>query len=73
MPQVHLADETLMAYADGELDDSVVAAVEAAMRNDPGVPSRITAFIRSRQLARRPRLPHVTSLFEGHKLNVCTT
>jgi len=52
MPQVHLADETLMAYADGELDDSVVAAVEAAMRNDPGVPSRITAFIRSRQLAR---------------------
>jgi hypothetical protein len=53
MNQVHLADEALMAYADGELDDSVVAAVEEAMRSDAGVPPRITAFIRSRQLARR--------------------
>jgi len=35
------ADETLMAYADGELDSEVRAAVEAAMAKDPEVAQRI--------------------------------
>ncbi len=30
-----ISDETLMAYADGELDAAARAAVESAMREDP--------------------------------------
>jgi hypothetical protein len=36
-----ISDETLMAYADGEADAAKIAAVEAAMREDPGVRARI--------------------------------
>jgi len=35
------SDETLMAYADGELDPQTAAAVETAMRSDPQIVQRI--------------------------------
>jgi hypothetical protein len=39
-----IADETLMAYADGELDASARAAVEAAMRADPEIARRVAQY-----------------------------
>jgi hypothetical protein len=36
-----ISDETLMAFADGELDDTARVAVEAAMRQDPRIAKRI--------------------------------
>jgi hypothetical protein len=38
---VTISDETLMAYADGELDAATRASVEAAMREDPEIGKRI--------------------------------
>ena len=46
-----ISDETLMAFADGELDEAARAAVEAAMREDPEVSKRI-----ARHRALRARL-----------------
>lgn len=42
------SDETLMAYADGELDAATRAAVEAAMRADPSIARRV-ARLRARR------------------------
>lgn len=39
-------DETLMAYADGELDASVAAQVERAMQDDPDLARRVEDFRR---------------------------
>jgi len=39
-----IGDETLMAYADGELDASTRAAVEAAMRVDPEITRRVAEY-----------------------------
>jgi hypothetical protein len=36
-----ISDETLMAYADGELDAAAQAAVESAMREDPQIEARV--------------------------------
>lgn len=36
-----IADETLMAFADGELDDAAAAAVAAAVRDDPAIAARV--------------------------------
>lgn len=36
-----ISDETLMAYADGELDAAARAAVESAMQNDPQIEKRV--------------------------------
>ena len=36
-----ISDETLMAYADGELDPAARAAVESAMREDPQIEKRV--------------------------------
>src|SRR5258708_24624857 len=36
-----ISDETLMAYADGELDAAARAAVESAMREDPQIEARV--------------------------------
>jgi hypothetical protein len=36
-----ITDETLMAYADGELDDPARTAVERAMRSDPALAERV--------------------------------
>lgn len=47
-----LADEMLMAYADGELDEDGSRRVEAAMAADAAVASRVVAFQRTRRLAR---------------------
>src|SRR4051812_50096654 len=52
MAHVHLPDETLMAYADGELGADVAEAVEAAMLEDARVASRVVDFLRSRRIAR---------------------
>jgi hypothetical protein len=52
MSQLHLSDEILMAFADGELDEPVASAVERAMLIDPTVTKRIADFLRSRRLAR---------------------
>ena len=46
-----ISEETLMAFADGELDDAARAAVELAMREDPEVGKRV-----ARHLALRERL-----------------
>jgi hypothetical protein len=52
MSQLHLSDEILMAFADGELDEPVASAVEQAMLADPKVARRITDFMRSRRMMR---------------------
>jgi hypothetical protein len=36
-----ISDDTLMAYADGELDAAARAAVESAMQNDPQIEKRV--------------------------------
>lgn len=52
MTKIHLGDENLMAYADGEADAALRQAVEDAMLEDPAVVRRVVSFLRSRQLAR---------------------
>jgi hypothetical protein len=63
MSQLHLGDEILMAFADGELDESMASAVEQAMLADPSVARRITDFMRSRRLTR-------SAFFRGGSLEV---
>jgi hypothetical protein len=43
-----VSTETLMAYADGELDAAARAEVEEAMRDDPSIAERIAQFRRQR-------------------------
>lgn len=50
MSQLHLSDEILMAFADGELDEPVAAAVAKAMAEDPGIAKRVLDFQQSRRL-----------------------
>ena len=38
---MHFSDETLMAYADGELDPATGAQVEAAMAGDAAMAGRV--------------------------------
>jgi cytochrome P450 len=52
MAQVHLSDEILMAFADGELEESGAAMVEKAMASDPVIAKRVAEFLRSRRLVR---------------------
>ncbi len=49
---LHPSEETLMAYADGELDEDVALAVETAMASDPQLIKELVGFTRSRRLAR---------------------
>lgn len=42
-------DETLMAYADGEVDEATAVAIEAAMDADAAVAERVALFFHSRQ------------------------
>jgi hypothetical protein len=44
-----ISDETLMAYADGELDAAEKAAVESAMRGDPQIEKRLAQHRALRQ------------------------
>ncbi len=44
MTQPDLTDETLMAYADGALNESDAAAVAAALESDPQAAAKVAAF-----------------------------
>jgi hypothetical protein len=57
-----ISDETLMAYADGELDAAARAAVESAMREDPQIERRIAAH---RTLRRKVQAAYSAELSEG--------
>ncbi|MBQ0824691.1 hypothetical protein KBI52_31290 [Microvirga sp. HBU67558] len=52
MSQLHLSDEILMAFADGELEEPTAAAIAKAMAEDPAVARRIMEFQQSRRLTR---------------------
>jgi len=52
MSELHLTDEILMAFADGELDEPIAAAVAGAMAQDPVVARKIVDFQQSRRLTR---------------------
>ena len=52
MSELHLSDEILMAFADGELDEPIASAVARAMVEDPGIAKRVVDFQQSRQLTR---------------------
>jgi hypothetical protein len=56
-----ISDETLMAYADGELDPVVRAAVESAMREDPQIEGRVAAH---RSLRQRVQAAYSSELLE---------
>lgn len=51
MSSRHFDDETLMAFADGELDAETSARVEAAMETDDELVMRVASFIESRAQA----------------------
>lgn len=46
------SDETLMAYADGELPPDLMAEIDAVVARDPVVADRIAAFVDTRRLVR---------------------
>ncbi len=50
MERHEFSDETLMAYADGELDARTAQAVETAAREDPAIAQRIAMFARTREV-----------------------
>jgi hypothetical protein len=52
MSELHLTDEILMAFADGELEEPVAAAVARVMAQDPAVARRVVEFQQSRRLTR---------------------
>ncbi|GGE54949.1 hypothetical protein GCM10007276_34900 [Agaricicola taiwanensis] len=52
MTDIHLSDENLMAYADGEAEAPLQRAVERAMLADPRAVRKVVDFLRSRRLAR---------------------
>jgi hypothetical protein len=49
-------ETTLMAYADGELDPALAAALEEQMKSDPRLLSELVGFIRTRRMARHALL-----------------
>lgn len=57
MKPATFSDETLMAYADGELPAAEAAAVRAAAIADPAVAARIELFASSRRLLRESHDP----------------
>jgi hypothetical protein len=57
-----ISDETLMAYADGELDAAARAAVESAMREDPQIEKRVAAH---RALRQKVHAAYSAELSEG--------
>jgi len=57
-----ISDETLMAYADGELDAAARAAVESAMREDPQIQMRVAAH---RTLRRKVEAAYSAELSEA--------
>lgn len=57
-----ISDETLMAYADGELDAAARAAVDSAMLEDPAIAERVAEH---RALRRRIEAAYSAELSEG--------
>jgi anti-sigma-K factor RskA len=57
-----ISDETLMAYADGELDAAARAAVESAMQDDPQIEKRVAQH---RALRLRVQAAYSTELSEA--------
>jgi hypothetical protein len=57
-----ISDETLMAYADGELDAAARAAVERAMQTDPQIDQRVAQH---RALRGRVQRAYAAELSEG--------
>src|SRR5258708_10306600 len=57
-----ISDETLMAYAEGELDAAARAAVESAMREDPQIEMRVAAH---RTLRRKVQAAYSAELSEA--------
>jgi anti-sigma factor RsiW len=60
MPHEAFSDETLMAYADGELDAETVLAIENALEVDPVLAGRLAVFTGTRDVlahAARARPP----------------
>lgn len=57
MKDTQFDDETLMAYADGELDDDTSDAIEKAIQSDPQLAQRLDAFAQTRLLAREAFQP----------------
>jgi anti-sigma factor RsiW len=55
------SDETLMAFADGELDSATRTAVEEAMREDPGIERRVAQH---RAMREKVRLAYAAELDE---------
>ena len=56
-----ISDETIMAYADGELDSAARAAVESAMSEDPQIERRVAAH---RSLRQRVQAAYSSELLE---------
>lgn len=52
MAKADFSDETLMAFADGELDPAVAEAVEQAIETDEEIARRVEEFMESRDLAK---------------------
>ncbi len=57
MTDLRFSDETLMAFADGELDRETQEAVERAMETDDDVVSRVALFIETRARAKEGMAP----------------
>jgi anti-sigma factor RsiW len=57
MTTTNLDDETLMAFADGELDEVAAAEVAAAIDADPALAARVEMFMETRALARSAFAP----------------
>ena len=55
-----ISDETLMAYADGELDPAARAAVEAVMRENPDVERRVAQHRALRERIRAAYAPELS-------------
>ena len=52
MTRQEVTDEMLMAFADGELDDTEMARIAGAIDADPALAARVDAFLQSRALSK---------------------
>ncbi|WP_181705449.1 anti-sigma factor family protein [Chthonobacter rhizosphaerae] len=52
MTRLHITNEILMAYADGEIDPQLAEAVDVELDRDPALVRRVAGFVRSRRLVR---------------------
>ena len=52
MTRQEVTDEMLMAFADGELDDTEMARIAGAIDADPTLAARVDAFLQSRALSK---------------------